>query len=85
MLQEWKLNFDAAEYEKNIDANMPKPSDQKETDSHDSKLYWTTTIKDTIQWFHFPTIMGHTANILNPNKGLIPLLLNIFRVLVAFN
>ena len=29
LLQEWKLNPDAAVYEKNIDANMPKPSDRK--------------------------------------------------------
>ena len=28
-IQEWKLNIDAAGYEKNIDANMSKPSDKK--------------------------------------------------------
>ena len=29
-------------------------------------------------WFPFLTIMEHTANIINPNKGIIPLLLKIF-------
>ena len=47
-------------------------------DCHDSDLYWTTKIKYTIQWFPFLTIMGHTANILNPNKGLILSLLKVF-------
>ena len=28
-LQEWKLNIDTAEYEKNIEANMYKPSEKK--------------------------------------------------------
>ena len=29
LLQEWKLNLDAAAYERNMDANMSKPSDKK--------------------------------------------------------
>ena len=57
---------------------MSKPYDKKEIDCHDSNLYWPTTIKDKIQWFPFITIMEHTANILNPNKGLIPSLLRVF-------
>ena len=77
MLQEWKLNLDAAAYEKN-DANVYKNPDKKEIDRHDSDLYCQTSIKDTIQWFTFLTIMEHTANILNPNKGLIPSLLKVF-------
>ena len=28
-LQEWKLNIDAAEYERNMEANMYKPSGKK--------------------------------------------------------
>ena len=43
-------------------------------------MYWPTTITDTIQWFPFINIMEHTANILNPNKGLIPSLLKLFSV-----
>ena len=29
LLQEWKINLDAAAYEKNIDANVSKTSDKK--------------------------------------------------------
>ena len=29
LLQEWKINLDATAYERNIDANMSKPSDKK--------------------------------------------------------
>ena len=75
LLQEWKLNLVAAAYEKNIDANLSKISDKKEIFRHDSDMYWPTIIKDTIQWFPFLTIMEHTADILNPNIGLIPSLL----------
>ena len=78
LLQEWKLNIDASEYEKNIGANVFKPSDKKEICRHDRDLYWPTPIKDTIQWFPFLAIMEHNANILKPNKGLIPSLLKVF-------
>ena len=29
LIQEWKLNLDAADYERNIDANMYKPSEKR--------------------------------------------------------
>ena len=41
-------------------------------------MYYPTSIKDTIQWFTFPKIVEHTANILKPNKGLITSLLKVF-------
>ena len=63
---------------KKIDANVFKPSDKKEIHSHNSNLYCPTSIKDTMQWFTFITIMEHTANILKPNKGLITSLLRVF-------
>ena len=63
---------------KKIDAKVYKHSTKKEIDRHDSDLYWPTSIKDTIQWFPFLTIMEHTENILKPNKGLIPSLLKVF-------
>ena len=44
---------------------------KKNKNRHDSDLYWPTPIKDTIQWFPFPAIMKHTANIINPDKGII--------------
>ena len=39
LLQEQKLNTDAAAYDKNIDANMSKPYDKKEIYCHDRNLY----------------------------------------------
>ena len=57
LLQEWILNIDAAEYEQNIDANLYKPSGKKKSNRHDSEYYCLTSIKETIQWFPFLTIM----------------------------
>ena len=45
---------------------------------HDSDDYWTTSIKDTIQWFPFPAIMEYTENITKTNNGLISSFLNVF-------
>ena len=42
LLQECKLNLYATSYENNISSNMSKPSDKKELDRHDSKLYCPT-------------------------------------------
>ena len=33
LLQDWKLNLDTSKYERNIDANMYKPSEKKEIKS----------------------------------------------------
>ena len=57
---------------------MHKPSEKKGIDDHDRDSYCPTSIKDTIQWFPFFTIIEHTANILETNKRLIPSLLNVF-------
>ena len=61
MLQERKLNLDAAEYEKHILANMHKPSEKWKIHRVDSVEHWPTSIKETIQWFPFLIIMEHTA------------------------
>ena len=42
LLQEQKLNIDTTEYERNIDANMSKPSEKM--DRHNRDLYRPTTI-----------------------------------------
>ena len=60
---------------------MYKPYDKKEIDRHDSNLYCPTSIKETIKWFKFLTIIEHTGNIINPNKGLITSLLKVFAML----
>ena len=36
LLQEWRLNPDAAEYERNIDANLYKPSEKKKFNRYNS-------------------------------------------------
>ena len=68
-------------YEKKIDDNVYKSSAKKEIDHHDSNSYWPTSIRDTIEWFPFLTIIEHTENILKPDKGLIPSLLKVFAML----
>ena len=70
MLQEWKLNLDAAEYEKNMKANMYKPS-EKTFHCVDNHKHWPASIKNKMQWFYFLTIMEHTANKMQEDKGLI--------------
>ena len=81
LIQEWKLNIDATAYGKKIDADVYKPSSKKEIYCHDSNSYWSTLINDTIQWFSFLYIIDHTANIFEPNKGLITSLLKVFAML----
>ena len=71
-LQEWKLNLDAAEYENNMKANMYKPSLKKKFNRVDNHKHWPESIKNKVQWFTFLTIMEHTANKIQEDKGLIP-------------
>ena len=78
LLQERKINPDAAEYKRNIDANLYKTSEEKKFSRHDSESYCRTSIKDTINWFPFITIMEHTENIIKTNKRLTLLLLKVF-------
>ena len=73
-----KLNLDVSEYERSIDANLYKPFEINKFNFHDSDEYWPTSIKDTIQWFTFLTIMEHTENIMGTNNGLISSLLKLF-------
>ena len=54
------------------------PSEKKKFNCHDSDLYWPTSIKDAIEWFPFLTVMEHTKNIMNTNKGIISSLLKLF-------
>ena len=51
-------------------ANMYKPSENK-FNRVDNHKHWPASIKDTIQWFTFLTIMEHTANKIQDDKGLI--------------
>ena len=62
LLQEWKLNLDAADYEKNTRANMYEPSEKNKFNRVDSDEPRPKSIKKKIQWFPFLTIMEHTPN-----------------------
>ena len=56
-----KLSLDAEVYEKRIYDNVYKPSFKGEIDHHDIKYYWPNSIKETIQWSNFLSIMEHTT------------------------
>ena len=49
---------------------MYKPSGEK-NNRVDNHNHWPESIKETIQWFPFLTIMEHTANKMLDDKGLI--------------
>ena len=59
-------------------ANMYKPSEKNKFNRVDSDAHCPTSIKKTIQWFPFITIMEHTANKMKNNNGLISLLLKMY-------
>ena len=40
LLQEWKINLDAADYEKQMRANMDKPSEKKKFNCVDNEKHW---------------------------------------------
>ena len=49
-------------------------------DHHDSKTYWPISIKETIQWFPFHSIVEHTEAITKTDISIIPLLLKVFEM-----
>ena len=79
-IQEWKLNIDAEEYEKNMEDNMYKLSEKKIIIRIDDHKHWPASIKSTIQWFPFHTIMEHAVNLMQDDKHLISSLLKMFSV-----
>ena len=50
---------------------MYKPSEKKKFNCVDNHKHWPASIKNKMQWFPFLTIMEHTANKMQENKGLI--------------
>ena len=72
LVQERKLNIDTPAYEKQINANMNRPSDKKLIDCRDRLTYWPISIKEKIQWFAFHSIVEHTACIIETDVSLIP-------------
>ena len=61
ILQEWKLNIDAKEYEKNM-LLCHVPSTKKRINRIENFEHWPESIKTIIQWFTFLDIMEYTGN-----------------------
>ena len=61
LIEEWKQNFDAAAYEKNLNQDIKIPSIKKKVDHNDKTEYWTTSIKESINELLF-YIMDFTAD-----------------------
>ena len=77
-LQKWKLNIDDAEYERNMASNRYKTSEKKKINRIDDHEHCPASIKSTIQWFPFHTIMEYTENIMQYDKRQISSLLKMF-------
>ena len=69
IIQEWKLNIDAAEYEKNM-AKSHLPSHKKKINRIDDFEHWPASIKSTLQWFPFHSIMEYTGNTIQDDTHL---------------
>ena len=50
----------------------------KEIDHHDSQAHWLTSIIEVIQWFYFLNTTEHTADNIETQIMLLPLLLKMF-------
>ena len=62
MLREWKLNPDAAEYKRNIDANLYKTFEKKKFNCHNSEKYWPTSITEKLVvyfYYHYITYCNY--------------------------
>ena len=57
---------------------MYKPPEKNKSNRVDNHKHWPASIKNKMKWFPFLTIMEHTANKMQENKGLISSLLRIF-------
>ena len=66
---EWRLNIDAAEYENNM-AKSHLPSHKKTINRIDDFEHWPESIKSTLQWFPFHSIMEYTGNIMQDDTHL---------------
>ena len=77
IIQEWKLNIDAAEYEKNM-AKSNLPSHKNKMNRIDDFKHWPASIKSTLQWFPFHAIMEYTGNIMQDDTHLKSSLLKMF-------
>ena len=57
LIQKWKINLDAAQYENILMLTCLNLLKKTEINRHDSDSYLPTPIKDKIKWFPFPAII----------------------------
>ena len=77
LIEEWKQNIDAADYEKNQNQYVKLPSIKKKNDCNYKTEYWPTSINESLHWFPFIYIMDFTAERIEYDKKLLPSLLKI--------
>ena len=53
LIEEWKQNLDADDYEKNLNQYVKIPSIKKKIDCNDKTEYYPTSIKESLNWLHF--------------------------------
>ena len=80
--QEWKLNIDAKEYEKNM-LICRKPSSKKRINCIDKSNHWPESIKRTIECFPFLDIMEFTGKEMITDKSITISLLKMFSMFSA--
>ena len=80
LVQEWKLNLDAPEYEKKLMLTWIDVQIKIEIDNHDIKTYWPIIKKEMIQWFPSHSIRENTAGITKTDMSWIPSLLKVFEI-----
>ena len=77
ILKEWKLNIDAAEYEKNMTLTHV-PSTKNKINRIDDFEHWPASIKTTIEWFTLLEIMEYNGNDIKNDTPLTSSLLKMF-------
>ena len=77
IIQEWKLNIDAVEYERNMAENY-RSYEKKKINRHADHDHWPASIKSICQWFTFHAIMEYTGNIMQDDTHLMSSLLKMF-------
>ena len=72
LIEERKQNIDADSYENNIYQDVKLPPIKKSFDRNDKTEYWTTSIKESINWMPFFDIMEFTADSIYYDKNILP-------------
>ena len=69
LIEEWKQNLDAAAYGKNLHEDVKLPSRKKKIDRNNKTEFWTTSIKEGLNWLPLCDIMEFTAYMVYNKKN----------------